>query len=216
MKLNNFILLVFGLMLVSCAVTPKTGYDYSAFEAAKPKSILIIPPLNESVEVNAPYIFLSTISKIVAEKGYYVFPVAVIDNYFKQNGLPTSAEMNAVKIEKLIEHLNPDAVMYVTINQWGQKYEVVRSRAVVKTDIKLVESKTGNTIWQGDTHATQTSGGGDSLLEIILNAMLGQMINNGDSNTRMLSYQANNSSINNGYSGLPNGPYIPVVIEATP
>ncbi|MGJ8687555.1 MAG: GNA1162 family protein, partial [Spongiibacteraceae bacterium] len=30
-------------------------YDYSAIETAKPRSILVIPPINESMDVNAPY-----------------------------------------------------------------------------------------------------------------------------------------------------------------
>ena len=217
MNFNYLIGLMIWGLLTSCAGLASKPYDYSAFEAANPKSILIIPPLNQSIEVNAPYIFLSTISRVVAEKGYYVFPVAVIDNYFKQNGLPTSVEMNAIKIEKFIEHLNPDAIMYVTINQWGQKFEVVQSRAVVNADIKLIESRTGALIWSGSTYATQASGyASDSLLEMILGAMIGQMINNGNANTKALSYQANAATIKNGYNGLPNGPYVPVDPQIIP
>jgi hypothetical protein len=40
------------------------------------------------------YIYLSTLTKPLAEKGYYVLPVAVIDQFLKENGLPTPAEMN--------------------------------------------------------------------------------------------------------------------------
>ena len=84
-----------SLFLVGCATTP-SSYNYDALLAAKPRSILVIPPKNSSLEVNAPYVFLSTISKPLGEKGYYVFPVAVIETFLKENGLPTPEEMNLV------------------------------------------------------------------------------------------------------------------------
>jgi len=212
MQLSKVCLLVCLVLLVGCTAVPVQTYDYSAFEQSNPKSILIIPPLNESVEVEAPYVFLSTISRIVAEKGYYVFPVAVIDNYFKGNGLPTTVEMNTARVDKLVEHINPDAIMYVNINRWGQKFEIVQSRAVVDVDIRLIDSDTGTTIWESSAYAQEASNAsnGGSLLEIILGAMLGQMAGSAVDNTQHLSRQANNAAVNDEHFGLPNGPYLPV------
>lgn len=48
---------------------------FCALQQAAPRSILVLPPMNSSVDVNAPYSYLSTISTPLAEKGYYVFPV---------------------------------------------------------------------------------------------------------------------------------------------
>jgi hypothetical protein len=45
--------------------------------------------------------YLSTLTKPLAEKGYYVLPVAVIDQFLKENGLPTPAEMNGIPLEKI-------------------------------------------------------------------------------------------------------------------
>ncbi len=58
------------LITSGCATTP---YDYSAFEKSRPRSIVVIPPNNNSIDVNAPYIYLSTLTRPLAEKGYYVF-----------------------------------------------------------------------------------------------------------------------------------------------
>ena len=41
------------LMLAGCATQP--GYDYSAFRESRPRSILVLPPLNDSPDVNATY-----------------------------------------------------------------------------------------------------------------------------------------------------------------
>ena len=92
-------------------------------------------------------------------------------NYFKQNGLPTPAEMNGASVEKLVEHLNPDAILYVKINRWGQKFQVLDSKAVVDSELTLIDSRSGATIWESKAVASLSSSnvvGGDSFLEIII------------------------------------------------
>ncbi len=75
------------LILQGCATTTTPPFDYGAYVQHMPASILVIPPRNESVEVMAPYIYLSTITRPLAERGYYVFPVAVIEKLMKENGI---------------------------------------------------------------------------------------------------------------------------------
>ena len=41
-------------LLTGCA-TP--SYDYTAFRESKPRSILVLPPVNESLDVSASYSF---------------------------------------------------------------------------------------------------------------------------------------------------------------
>ena len=71
--MNKIILkvtLIALFILTGCAsVEP---YNYSALKQEAPRSILVLPPMNSSVEVNAPYSYLSTISQPLAEKGYYL------------------------------------------------------------------------------------------------------------------------------------------------
>lgn len=193
------------VFMTGCAVTP---YDYSAFNQSKPKSILVIPPMNNSVEVNAPYIYLSTITQPLAEKGYYVFPVAVIDNFLKENGLPTPAEMNSIPLDKIREHFGADAVMYVTIKDWGQKYNVLSSNTVVQAHLSLVDTQTGVQIWDADANAVQgqqDNGGG--LIGALIGAIVGQIAGSLSDATPQLSRNANNMVVNSAKRGLLNGPY---------
>lgn len=44
--------------------------DYSAYKQSRPKSILILPPLNESPDVKATYSMLSQVTYPLAEAGY--------------------------------------------------------------------------------------------------------------------------------------------------
>ena len=140
-----------------CVAPAKT--DYGAYREHLPRSVLVLPPLNQSVHVNAPYGYLSTISEPLAEAGYYVFPVAVVDAFMKENGLPTPGEMHEVPLDKFAEIFGAEAVLYVTIEDYGQKYQVVQSTTIVKARAELVDVATGTPLWQGRVQVAQSSGG---------------------------------------------------------
>ena len=53
------------LLLLGCAAEKKT--DYGPYLSHMPKSVLVLPPLNESTHVTAPDAFLSTITAPLAE-----------------------------------------------------------------------------------------------------------------------------------------------------
>lgn len=206
---SRILLLAIALVAAGCQ-TQRTPYDYSALRKSQPRSIVVIPPANNSIEVNAPYTFLSTISRPLAEKGYYVFPVAVIDTFLKENGLPTTDEMNAVPLDKIRQNIGADAVLYVTIEDWGQKYEVLHSRAVVQAKLRLVDARTGEQLWDAMAQAQQQSDdGGQGLIGALINAVVEQIVSSSVDRTPGLSSLANTIAINNPHSGLLNGPYVP-------
>lgn len=207
--LNNFkTIIVFSFLatlLFGCQTAP---YDYSALIASKPRSILVIPPMNNTVEVNAPYTFLSTISRPLAEKGYYVFPVAVIDTFMKENGLPTPEEMNAVPLDKIRENIGPDAILYVTIEEWGQKFEVFQSRAVTKAELRLIDARSGVVLWNATAVAQEASNdGGGGLAGAIVSAIVTQIAGHLTDRTPQLSAMGNFVAINHQSQGLLPGPY---------
>lgn len=200
--------LVAMALMTGCA-TPQP-YNYDALIAAEPRSIVVLPPTNNTVEVDAPYVYLSTISRPLAEKGYYVFPVAVIDNFMKENGLPTPAEMNQVPLDKLYENIGADAVLYVDIQQWGQKYQVLSSKAIVEAHMKLVDARTGDLLWDATSSAVQQSdSGGAGIVGMLINALASQIAGSISDPTAKLAKVANNTAINQSQRGLLNGPYAP-------
>jgi len=198
-----------GLMAVigsfaGCMAPP--GFDYSAYRAHRPRSILVLPPRNESNIVQAPYVYLSTITRPLAECGYYVFPVAVIDAFMKENGLPTAEEMHGVSLQKIREVIGADAVLYVTIEDWGQKYLIVQSVTVVKARAQLVDTVSGDVIWQGRQYLSQSSGGGDPLGSLI-SATLTQVFAWLSDPTYPLIRRANYRMLSDPDQGLLLGPY---------
>jgi hypothetical protein len=201
-------LLLAGLLL-TCACAPKV-VDYGAYRSHMPRSILILPPRNESTIVDAPYVYLATATRPLAECGYYVFPVAVIDAFMKDNGLPTSDEMHGVSLNKLKEVIGPDAVLYVTIEDWGQKYQILASTTVVKARARLVDVATGTEIWTGTEQLAQGSGGAENgLIGMLVAALVHQIAASLSDPTHDVSRQATGAMVFNPNNGLLFGPHHP-------
>ncbi|WXU00395.1 MAG: Putative lipoprotein [Catillopecten margaritatus gill symbiont] len=205
-----FLMTTLSVFVVGCAeVKP---YDYTALKKSKPRSILVIPPRNNSIEVEAPYIYLSTLTKPLTEKGYYVFPVAVIDKFLKENGLPTPAEMNGISLEKIDKHIGADTVLYVDIKEFGQKFLIFSSQSIVHATLKLVDVKTGELLWESIASAVYNPSGNNNnagspvatLLAQLISAAITQAV---DSNMPITSRIANIRAINNKATGLLDGPY---------
>jgi hypothetical protein len=203
-KLLLPLLIVF---IAGCVTTPP--FDYSSFRNHRPRSILVLPPLNQTTDVNAPYTYLSTITKPLTECGYYVFPVAVVDAYMKENGLPSPEEMHGVALDKIRNIIGADAVLYVTIEEWGQKYIVVQSITTIKAKARLIDTASGEVIWQGTQAVSQGSGGGGDPIAMLITAAVTQIINTMVDYTHDLSRVANYTMIYDANQGFLAGPYLP-------
>ncbi|KWK76035.1 hypothetical protein WM16_12990 [Burkholderia ubonensis] len=139
--------------LLSACAQPAKRPDYTAFKKSQPRSILVLPPLNETSDVAATYGMLSQMTLPLAEAGYYVVPVAVMDETFKQNGLANAAEIQETSPAKLREIFGADAALYAKVSKYGSVYQVIDSTTVVTASAKLVDLKTGDVLWQGEGRA---------------------------------------------------------------
>ena len=128
--MTRLVLILAVLTAVGCGATPEP-FNYGPLLDANPLSILVLPPIDESPEVDAGATWLSTISRPLAERGYYVFPVALVDRVLRENGLPTPYEMHAVPIDTLNAFFGADAILYTTIERWGTEYSVISSSTEV-------------------------------------------------------------------------------------
>ena len=191
-------LLAPAVLMVGCA-TKAPSYDYTAFKAAKPRSIVVLPPLNNSPEVNAGNSVYAQVTYPLAEAGYYVLPVAVVGETFKKNGLTNAADIHGVDVRKLNEIFGADAGLYITIDKYGSTYTVIDSVAVVSVTAKLVDLKTGTLLWEGKASASNNEGGnngGGGLIGALVAAAVKQILNSttdaahpvaGVANARLLS-----------------------------
>ena len=70
----RYLAVLLSLALLGGCAAPKT-IDYAAFKQSRPKSILVLPPINESPEIQASYSLVSQVTYPLAEAGYYVLPM---------------------------------------------------------------------------------------------------------------------------------------------
>ncbi|WP_175887676.1 DUF799 domain-containing protein [Burkholderia contaminans] len=166
--------------LLSACAQPVKRPDYTAFKKSQPRSILVLPPLNETSEVDATYGMLSQMTLPLAESGYYVVPVAVMDETFKQNGLTNAAEIQETPPAKLREIFGADAALYTKVSQYGTVYRIIASATVVSASAKLVDLRTGDVLWQGRASAASDEGGnngGGGLIGMLVVAAVKQIAN---------------------------------------
>lgn len=168
-----------GLMLLAGCATKAPPYDYSAFQRAKPASLLVLPPVNDSPEVKATPGTWAHATRPLAEAGYYVLPVTLVDETFRQNGMTGSNEIQEIPYQKLREVFGADAAVYMRIKKYGTTYAVISSDTRVEVEGRIVDLRTGALLWQGKAYASsaeqqQQSAGG--LVGLLVTALVNQIV----------------------------------------
>jgi hypothetical protein len=72
--------------------------------------------------------------------------------------------MHSVSLAKLRKVFGADAVLDVTIEEYGQEYQVLSSTTVVEARANLLDAKTGAILWKGKAVGREGSGGSGSLI----------------------------------------------------
>lgn len=165
--------------LAGCATTQAPPRDDSAFLAAKPASILALPPVNESAPTQASDSVLAQATYPLAEGGYYVMPVALVKESFRHNGMQVPDEIHQVAPARLREIFGADAALYIQIKRYGTVYQVIDSATVVSAEARLVDLRSGSVLWTGEASASNKEGGnasGGGLTGMLISALVQQIL----------------------------------------
>lgn len=176
MKSLRLAMLAIVALLAGCA-GPQRNVDYTAFRESKPASILVLPPLNTSVDVAASAAVLSQATLPLAESGYYVVPVAVMEETFRQNGLTTPDDIHALPASRLREIFGADAALYMTVKEYGASYKVISSNVTVSIDAALLDLRSGAKLWDGHQTMAQASSSSGGLIGMLVQAVVDQVVN---------------------------------------
>jgi len=153
LKLASLILCV--LLLANCA--PKLiskGDAYPDHYKEVPNSILVLPPINESTAADAKDFYSATIMAPLAFTGYYVFPIEVVTEILKKEGLADTEMLMNAPPQKFKEYFGADAVLYIKILKWNTFYFVLGGNVTVAIDSELKSTTTGKTLWKYDGELT--------------------------------------------------------------
>jgi hypothetical protein len=208
------ILVAAALFALAGCAQPAPPYDYTAFTRSNPRSILVLPPLNSSPEVKAGHGVLAQVAFPLAESGYYVFPVAVVEETFVNNGLTQPDDIHAVSLEKLYDIFRADAVLYLHVREYGTSYQVVVSDTRVTLDGRLVDLRTGEQLWNGTATASSTerhSGNQGGLAGLLAQALVEQIVHSMADTAYDIAGMADNRLLHAGRShGMLYGPRSPL------
>lgn len=176
MQYSEILMAAALLALGGCATPPKT--DYTEFLQARPSTILVLPPVNDSPDVKASPAVWSHATRPLAEAGYYVYPAALVDETFHQNGLTTPTDIQQIAPQKLREVFGADAALYLHVSKFGTSYAVITSETRVTVEAKLVDLRTGTVLWSGAATSSSAEGqqnqGG--LIGLLVGAVVRQII----------------------------------------
>lgn len=207
-KMKLTVLLGTLAVLTGCATHPVAKKDYAEFRKASPRSVLIVPVINRSVDVDAPDYFLSTIARPIAERGYYVFPINLVKRVMEDDGLADADMVHNGDTARLASLFGADSVLYISIERWDSKYAVLATVTTVELAYTLKSGSSGQELWKHkekiayDPGAQQTQGG---LAGLIAKAVVAAM-EKAKPNYMPLARQANGLAVYRAGQGLPAGP----------
>lgn len=166
------------MLLPGCATRPPP-YDYSAFNKAKPVTLLVMPPVNDSPDVKATPAVWAQATLPLSEAGYYVLPVTLVDETFRQNGVDTATDAQSIPYPKLRDFFGADAAVYIKVTKYGTSYAVLASETRVEAEARIVDLRSGELLWQGKAAASsaeqqqQNQGG---LIGLLIAAVVHQVV----------------------------------------
>lgn len=214
MKTNLLLWAGIGLLsalFTGCTTPTDSHYNYSALRTADPRSILIVPVVNNSVDVDAADYFLSAISQPVAERGYYVFPVNMVKRVMEEDGLSDANMVHRADTTRLAELFGADSVLYISIERWDAQYAVLTTTVTVDFNYLLKDGHTGAELWKSDQHIVyqpQNTSSGNLIADLIV-AAVQAAVTKAKPNYMPLAQQANGHAVLAPHHGLPAGPYRP-------
>ena len=202
--------LLLPLVLIGCAKpVADAGTKYASFRQANPRSILIVPVVNRTVEVTAADYFMSTIAKPVAERGYYVYPTYLVKRLMEDDGLGDADLVHQTDPKRLGGLFGSDAILYVTIDQWDAKYAVFSTSVEVSFRYVLKSAHTSETLWstqEAHRYSSQDQGSGSGLGGLLV-AAVSAGIAKAAPDFIPLAQKANANAVQTPHHGLPAGPH---------
>lgn len=203
-------LILAAASLSGCAVTKIPPKDYTTFNTEAPRSILVVPVVNHTNEVDAANLFLTTAAVPLSERGFYVFPTNATRRLMEAEGLGDAGLVHGTQTSRLAEVFNADAVLYVEVLKWESDYNVVNSAVETEMLYTLKSGRTDEVLWQDQQQYVHSfaSNSGNFLADLLVTAIKAA-VDSTRSDYTPVAMAANVTVIAPEGSGIPFGPYSP-------
>lgn len=135
----------------ACASAPAEPPVYLNQDVA---SVAVLPPFNETISDDCWKTAWPHLIDAVASRGYRVKPKEDVEAFYRKNKFNAAPEEITIYTpQEVARELGTDAVLYSTIVKWGYKYVGVYSEYGVTLELRLVDGKSGEPVWQGTAAA---------------------------------------------------------------
>ena len=122
-RIFNILSLVSCVFLASCSMTqPITrGEQYAKMYEEKPITFLVMPPINNSTNVDAKDLLYTSISYPLIERGYYVLsPMLTMEILKNESAYDAELFINS-PLSMFQKYFGADAIVFSEINSWTKK-----------------------------------------------------------------------------------------------
>lgn len=120
-----FILTLAALSFVSCGVSNKIsltrGSLYSGMYEEKPLVLLVMPPINNTTNVEAKDLLYTSISRPLADAGYYVVSPLLAMDILKSESAYDAELFESASLEPFRRYFGADAVVFSQIDKWEKQ-----------------------------------------------------------------------------------------------
>lgn len=140
---------------------------YSALYREKPLSVLVLPPINRSVKVEAKEAFYSSLSAPIAQRGYYTMPPLLAMDILKEESAYDSELFLGQSTKKIGEVFGADAVLFTTIHNWT-KVSIAQCIRV-KIEYQMISTATDEVLFHriGDITVNTSVNTGNAIGNIV-------------------------------------------------
>lgn len=167
-----FIWAFFVLTFSACAPKPLKKYEaFPKMYNERPLSILVLPPINETTAADAKEYYSTTIAEPLSLSGYYVYPIEVISDILKNEGIYDTETLVTTDPRKFKEYFGADGVMYIWIKKWDTAYYVAGGNVSVGVLCLLKSTTSGEPLWEYEgtiVQDTTAGGSGGGLIGLVV------------------------------------------------
>jgi len=146
MKKIIYVTLALCLLLTSCGAPKYTrSSQYAKMFEEKPVTLLIMPPINNSSTVEAKELLYTSISRPLAEAGYYVISPLMAMDILKAESAYDAELFVEAPLDKFAKYFGADAVVFSEIKTWTKS--VIGSGISTNIRYFIRSTKTGDIIF---------------------------------------------------------------------
>lgn len=115
-----------------------------------PPKIALLPLSSEALDLRAPELLRSLLDTYLSAANFNLNDIQETDEKLKALGISEGGQLNSAAPKKLAETLQADALLYGDIEDFNNANIGVYAKRMVKVKLRLVDGKTGETIWESE------------------------------------------------------------------